>query len=135
MTQAQIEVLALGLGFCPDQDHNLFTTIKDVNLFVRKLTLKTLHHKNTPTTDGTAALMRLSLSECRQLREFFLLDSQEAPSTPTPLLEAMENISDASPNEEDTSPALDENTSSNQIDLPKLSDLKPKSKTYPPPHH
>lgn len=87
----QTEVLALGLGFCPERNHDLFTTIKDVNLFIRKLTLKALHHKNVQASDGTGALMQLSLVECRELRDLLLMESQEVPSTPTLLLEALES--------------------------------------------
>lgn len=86
---AQTEVLALGLGYCPDHNHDLFTTIKDINLFIRKLTLKALHHKSNQAADGTGALMQLSLVECRELGDLLLMDSQDVPSTPTPLLEAL----------------------------------------------
>lgn len=77
----QLEVLAMGLGFCPERNHNLFDTVKDVNLFVRKLMLKVLHHKNIQSPVGVGALMQLSLTECRELRDLLLMDSQEAPST------------------------------------------------------
>lgn len=68
------EVLALGLGFCPMSKHDLFTTTKYLNLFVRKLLLKGLHHKTKDSSSGVQELMKLS--------------SWNLPSSPSPLLEA-----------------------------------------------
>lgn len=92
LTKAQTEVLSLGLGFCPEQSHVLFNTIKDLNMFVRKLTLTILHHKTTAPPAGISTLMQLSLSECRELRELLLAESQEPPSSPSPPLEALEAL-------------------------------------------
>lgn len=75
------------------------------------------------------------LSQCRELRDLLLLDSQDPPSSPSPLLEAFEALAanlDLTPD----STLLGE-TISDPVPwggLPLLSDLKLKSKTFPPPN-
>lgn len=85
-----------------------FETLKDLHLFVRKLNLKGIHHKTQQPDSGFNTLMQLSMTECQELRDLlndsqtsqpgdslpptdFLSDSQNHPSSPTPLLEALEN--------------------------------------------
>lgn len=127
-----MEVLALGLDYCPERNHDLFDTVKDVNLFVRKLTLKALHHKSTQSPAGVGTLMQLSLTECRDLRNLLLMDTQEVPSTPTPLLEALEAALE--------NPMVDNLDSQSEETLPsspctnllELGVLKRKSKIFPP---
>lgn len=46
LTGSQIEVLSLGLSFSPSNGFDLFTAIKDLNLFARKSILKKLHDKS-----------------------------------------------------------------------------------------
>lgn len=59
LTPDEVDVLSLGLGFCPDSNYNLFDTVKDINLFIHKLNLKALHHNFNQSTSGTSALMQL----------------------------------------------------------------------------
>lgn len=60
--------------------------IKDVHLFMRKLCLKTLYHKNESLDHGIEVVQSLSKGECRALKELsgsgmdLLLSPQ--PSTP-----------------------------------------------------
>lgn len=130
LTVEQSEVLSLGLGFCPERPHILFDTIKDLNLFVHKLSLKTLHHKNDHSSSGTAALMHLSKVECRELRDLLLSESQELDSSPSPLIEAFDALSDPSLV---LTPSLAETTTREPVDsLPDISDLKCKSRAFPP---
>lgn len=112
LTADEISVFSLGLGFCPDSNYHLFETIKDINLFVCKLNLKALHHKpNQPSSSSSASSSLL------------LADSQKAPSTPTPLLVALETCDSTDP-------------TNNSLPLshsqPNIQDLKLKSKTFPP---
>lgn len=65
---------------------NKFDLINYVHLFVRKLCLKTLHHKQDARNMGMEVLNSLSKSECRALKG--LLESEDdlletpGPSTP-----------------------------------------------------
>lgn len=43
-------LLAKGLNFCPDASLDTFETIKDLNLFARKLYYKSLYSKETDFT-------------------------------------------------------------------------------------
>lgn len=45
MTADQIQVVGLGLTFCPDQEVNAFE-VKDVNLFARKIMFKIIFDKD-----------------------------------------------------------------------------------------
>ncbi|KAM4039836.1 uncharacterized protein ACNLHF_017809 [Anomaloglossus baeobatrachus] len=45
LSDDQVEVLKLGLTFVPNCNFDLFTVAKDLNLFLRKLTLHKLHFK------------------------------------------------------------------------------------------
>lgn len=69
LSKEEIEVLSLGLGFCPDLRLDNFDTIKDVHLFVRKLNLKALYHKHKAPNTRMEVLQSLSKSECRALKE------------------------------------------------------------------
>lgn len=87
--------------------------------------------------------MQLSLQECRELRDLLLSDpvdvlptsTQDIPSSPTPLLEAFEALM------EDLIPVSVDNSTQAEgssgtllhLGLPRLADLKRKSKTFPPP--
>lgn len=124
LTPEELEVLSLGLGFCPDSSYDIFKTIKDLNLFVHKLNLKILHHKPESSTAGSAALMQLSIAECRELRELLLTDADEFTSSPSPLIEAMEALD---------SLELTSETNVQPLEplLPFLKDLKIKSTTFP----
>lgn len=93
-----------------------------------------LHHKAAQGTAETSALMQLSLTECRELREMLLMDSQEVPSSPTPLLEALESLMDDPPQLVDPSISIEESpVVPPVISVPHLDDLKCKSTTFPPP--
>lgn len=122
----ETEVLSLGLGFCPDQGLDLFETIKDINLFARKLTLKILHYKETNPNKGIKTLMNLKKSECRELFELLTSDSEVSdspPNSPTHLLDCELDLID----EIDFESILDLEESS----TPDLSKFKKKSSTYP----
>lgn len=45
LTTTEQEVLSLGLSFCPNRSLDSFETIKDINLFARKLLLNSLYTK------------------------------------------------------------------------------------------
>lgn len=66
------------------------TALKAITISL--IPLKTLKDKSVQSSAGTSALMQLSISECRELRDLLLLDPQDIPSSPTPLLEALEAI-------------------------------------------
>ncbi|XP_077137152.1 uncharacterized protein LOC143796543 [Ranitomeya variabilis] len=53
LTRTQIEVLSLGLSFSPTASFDLFSVMKDLNLFARKLVLKKLHEKSNSGEDWT----------------------------------------------------------------------------------
>lgn len=74
LTRSETEVLALGLDFCPETNLDIFKTIFDLNLFVRKLSLRALHHRNEPTNTGVNSVMQLTMKECRELRNLLLED-------------------------------------------------------------
>lgn len=126
-----MEVLSLGLGFCTTSNYNLFDTIKDLNLFTRKLILKCLHHKNHDSSAGLQELMKLSQTDCQALRELLLEESTDMPSTPTPLLEALESISPAP-----ETPEITSTDSFEQSEYPTqlLQNIKIKSRVFPPNH-
>lgn len=69
-TNEELEVLSLGLGFVPDMELNRFDLIKDVHLFMGKLCLKTIHHKQETSDKGMETLLSHYKSECRSLKEF-----------------------------------------------------------------
>ncbi|XP_069616012.1 uncharacterized protein [Ranitomeya imitator] len=52
LTDAQHEVLSLGLTFVPNNPFNYFSAMKDVYLFSRKLILKKLHNKREDESYG-----------------------------------------------------------------------------------
>lgn len=80
LSPTEIEVLSLGLGFSPDCNINKFDVVKDLNLFVRKLCLKVLHHKKASQGDRSDPLVFLSKSEYRELKELLLKsDTDSAP--------------------------------------------------------
>lgn len=83
LTWDEIEVLSLGLGFCPDQTPDVFEVIKDLNLFVRKLSLKAIHQKAQLQLLSLNALMKSKISECHELRE--LLTTEESLSLTPPI--------------------------------------------------
>lgn len=64
--------------------------------------------------------MQLSMSECRELKDLLLSESQEIPSSPSPLLEILENMELSA-----------ETSKPDPITTPKLEGLKPKYKTFP----
>lgn len=82
LTHSELEVLSLGLDFCPSMDLNRFDFIKDLNLFTSTLCLKVLHHKSKPANSGLKHFMSLSKSECRALKE--LLESEDDVFLDTP---------------------------------------------------
>lgn len=49
----EIRVLKKGLHFCPNNNANKFEVFKDLQLFVRKLLLKSLYQRQHPSTDKT----------------------------------------------------------------------------------
>lgn len=100
LTSHEIQILSLGLGYCPEANFDIFETIKDINLFTRKLTLKLLHHKTDQPDTGFNALMQLTQRECKELRELLLEEELFAftrPSSPSPLLEILESTSSTTP--------------------------------------
>lgn len=50
LTQVDENLLAKGLNFCPDASLDTFGTIKNVNLFARKLYYKSFYSKETDPT-------------------------------------------------------------------------------------
>lgn len=122
-------MLLLGFGFCPEANYYTFDVIKDLNLFVRKFSLKVIHHKNDSNQSGINSLMQLSIVECRELRDLLLNEVDNIslptspPSSPTPLLEGADQM--LNPLDSTDQDALDPLT-------PKTSDLREKSKIFPP---
>lgn len=51
LTDTHKQVLSLGFSFTPSHDFDLFSTLKDINKFVRGLTVKK-HFWSNETTDG-----------------------------------------------------------------------------------
>lgn len=49
LSSLQVQVLARGLSFCPNQDIDQFEVIKDLQLFTRKLILKQMYTKEVLT--------------------------------------------------------------------------------------
>lgn len=124
LTPEETHVLSLGLGFCPDSNLDLLETIKDLNVFVKKLNLKALHHKSQGPTSTVNTLTWLTLSECRDLKNLLLTtESHELTDSPSPIIQAFEEAQSLE-SEPDPQPS----------DLLKtnLLDLKPKSKTFSP---
>lgn len=78
LSKDELDVLALGLSFCPDMKLDKFPIIKDLHLFVRKLMLKTIYHRHENTENGWDVLQSLSKSKCRALMK--LLTSEDDPS-------------------------------------------------------
>lgn len=123
LSVAEKEVLSLGMDFCPDIGLDKFKTITDIHLFVRKLSLKTIFHKQEKPKKGLEVPHSLSKSKCRALKE--LLESDPIPDT--------QGIS--TPPEIDLIDTLDLDTCL-RLDSPlkpNLSSLKKKSTTFPPP--
>lgn len=57
LTEAEEQVLSLGLSFCPNRSLDNFETVKDIFLFARKLLLKSLYKKTTKQQDGRRQLL------------------------------------------------------------------------------
>lgn len=116
--------MALALGFCPDMNLKKFESIKDVHLFVKKLSLKTLFHKQVTPNTGMEVLHSLFKSECRASKE--LLEMEDDFSN-TPGL--------STPPEPDLIDLIDlETYLQPDLDLkPNLIQIKKKSKTCPSP--
>lgn len=64
-------MLSLDLSFCPNRSLDSFETIKDINLFARKLLLKSLYNKKTTATHEVAPNLRAG--DFRSLRDLNLL--------------------------------------------------------------
>lgn len=45
-----MSVLSKGLSFCPESDTDKFEIVKDLQLFTRKLLLKSIYNRDTPPT-------------------------------------------------------------------------------------
>lgn len=74
LTETQKEVLSLGLNFSPTADYDLFTAVKDLHLFARKLVLKKLHNKLRQDDVGWTP---------EELRVIDILEGLESESTPS----------------------------------------------------
>lgn len=51
LSEAESQVLQLGLTSCPDSNVDRFTIIKDIHLFARRLMFKTLYDKHTQLSE------------------------------------------------------------------------------------
>ncbi|KAM4043688.1 uncharacterized protein ACNLHF_013939 [Anomaloglossus baeobatrachus] len=69
LTQYQLEVLSRGLNFVPTNCFNLFTAVKDLHLFARKLILKKLHHRSHGGDGLDSTLEREALQVLNDLLE------------------------------------------------------------------
>lgn len=49
-TSTELDVLGLGLHFCPSRDPDHFDCVKDINLFTRKCNFKSYWHNQTTRT-------------------------------------------------------------------------------------
>lgn len=109
--------------------------IKDLNLFVRKLSLKTIHHKHDSNKTGLNSLMQLSVAECPDLRDLLLDETNTSsltatlPSSPTPLLEAAERFLSPSGQGMDFLPSPVQEVTDPL--LPTITDLRAKSHVFP----
>ncbi|XP_077339255.1 uncharacterized protein LOC143983433 [Lithobates pipiens] len=72
LSSVESDVLARGLTFCPQANLDPFGAITDIQLFARRLLLKSLHAKNTTDTDITD-WSRFSMREFKALRDLTLL--------------------------------------------------------------
>lgn len=100
-------LLSKGLSFCPASNLNIFKVIKDLNLFARKLLLKSMYAKNksqskVPTTQGDNDLdVLLSLLEEQDSSDLIdmididsLLQEHLTTEVPPPRLKQLKNKSD-----------------------------------------
>lgn len=70
------ELLQLGLSFCPVQNLDKFTVIKDLNLFTRKLLLKVIYDKdkkNVNLIENDDILKGFSVQDFRNLKTLMQL--------------------------------------------------------------
>lgn len=126
LTEDKMEVLSLGLGLCPKQEADTFDIIKYINLFVWKLSLKTIFHKEKAPSKRLKVLLNLK-SECRELKELLEQDGDMSDCTGSPSdlinteLDLIDNI--------DLTEILESDTSL----VPDTSHLKKKSDTFHSP--
>lgn len=66
-------MLFLGLGYCLEQDTYKSEIIKDLHLFIRNLSLKFLHHKQTPYSTDLFHGEKTTRKEFPALRDLTLL--------------------------------------------------------------
>lgn len=70
----EIMVLKKGLSYCPDQSLDVFSCVKEVNLFSRKLLLKTLLDKKQKYKPNYAELFKgYTVAVFRALKDLILL--------------------------------------------------------------
>lgn len=122
---------------------NKFGIIKDLNLFVRKLSLKTLYHGHSDQSKGLNTLLKLKMSECRELKDLLTQDldpvslqadsdslalpeSPDVTSTPLALLEQADPIDLIDQADLDNYLAIEDPLK------PSLNKFKPKSTPFPP---
>lgn len=96
--------------------------------------LKSIPHKNGSNQSGINSLMQLSMVECRELRDL-LLDEVDTisppitpPSSPTPLLEAADQMMEAADQRMNLSDSFDHDIDDSLT--PKISHLRFKSKVF-----
>lgn len=72
LSSAEIDVLSRGLTFCPQENFDLFEVVTDLQLFARRLLLKSLHAK-TDTNIDMSEWASFSMKEFKALRDLTLL--------------------------------------------------------------
>lgn len=80
-------LLSKGLSFCPNSNLDTFESIKDLNLFARKLLLKSMYSKNKD---------KLDLSTTQQEKDLDVLLSLLDEQDPTDLIDSIDIESKAS---------------------------------------
>lgn len=83
----------MGWGFCPENTPDKFDLSKNLHLFVRKLCLKVLHHKETTPGRKSDPLAILSKCQCRELKDL-LLSEWDPIDTPTVNAEELPDLID-----------------------------------------
>ncbi|XP_056412938.1 uncharacterized protein LOC130355994 [Hyla sarda] len=91
LTEAQCEVLNLGLSFCPTSKFDNFSTVKDLHLFARKLTFKKIFDNARPQTTASTSFdltctadqqVTQTLMDLLQEQEMETATSQEGRNCP-----------------------------------------------------
>lgn len=112
LTADQVQVLKLGLTFCPSTDLDRFQLIKDIHLFARRLLFKVIYDKTPSLESSTSTSGEPSEAELRALAD-------------------LECLWDEGHTTEDVTPMASGGMVVSGVSFPPPTSFKPKSRNFP----